>query len=218
MIKIVKNVLDGKTLKHMHAELSTAKFDNGKLTASGMAKKVKHNYQLDSKAHPDLIKIVSDTLLKNPSFLLYTMPYKITSPIISRYTVGQTYGYHSDGAEINGVRTDISYTLFLEDPKCYEGGELALETGYGEMLFKLSAGDMVIYPTSALHRVAPLSKGVRTVAVGWVQSKIRDIKSREIIVDLELTRREYLLKNEPDKITDILLKTSANLQRMWISH
>jgi PKHD-type hydroxylase len=216
MIKIIKKVIDTEALIRINEELSKAKFDDGKLTANGMAKLVKNNQQLDSKAHPEIIKIITQALSHNLEFVINAMPEKITPIIISRYDVGQTYGIHSDNAVVNGVRTDVSFTLFLEDPTTYEGGELAIDSGYGETHFKLNAGDAVVYPTGVLHRVIPIRKGVRTVAIGWVQSKIRDPKQRECIADLEWIRKKYLSEHSPDRVTDLLLKTSTNLQRQWI--
>jgi PKHD-type hydroxylase len=216
MIKIIRNFLEPKVLDMLQKELPTAKYNDGKLTAKGMAKAVKNNQQLDTTEHPKIIQTLTSALLQHPEFVLYTMPEKMTSVIVSRYEVGQTYGIHSDNSVIHGVRTDVSFTLFLEDPKTYEGGELAIDTGYGETLFKLNAGDIVVYPTGMLHRVVPVRKGVRTVAVGWVESKIRDVKQRECIADLEWIRKQYLSAHSPDRIADLLLKTSTNLQRQWI--
>ena len=216
MIKIIKKVIDTESLVRIKKELSTAKFDDGKLTAYGMAKLVKNNRQLDSKAHPEIIKTITKALSQNLEFIITTMPEKMTPIIVSRYDVGQTYGIHSDSAVVNGVRTDVSFTLFLEDPTSYEGGELAIDTGYGETHFKLNAGDAVLYPTGMLHRVIPIRKGTRTVAIGWVQSKIRDTKQRECIADLEWIRKKYLSEHTPDRIADLLLKTSSKLQRQWI--
>jgi len=216
MIRIIQNVIDAETLASIRAVLRDARFEDGKLTASGMAREVKNNQQLDGNAHKDVVTTLADALMNHPEFVFYTRPLRITPLLVSKYEPGQAYGMHSDDAQIKGVRTDISFTLFLQEPQEYDGGELSIDEGYAQTRFKLEAGAVVIYPTGSLHQVLPVTRGVRLVAVGWVQSKFRDHAKREVITDLELVRGEYLKNHAPDALSAVLLKTSNNLQRLWM--
>jgi PKHD-type hydroxylase len=216
MIRIIQNVIDAETLASIREVLRDARFEDGKLTATGMARDVKNNQQLDGNAHSDIMTTLANTLLGNAEFAFYTRPVRITPLLVSKYEAGQAYGMHSDDAQIKGVRTDISFTLFLQEPEEYDGGELAIEKGYGQTRFKPQAGAVVIYPTGSLHQVLPVTRGVRLAAVGWVQSKIRDHAKREVIADLDLVRGEYLKNHAPDTLSAVLLKTSNNLQRLWM--
>lgn len=125
-------------------------------------------------------------------------------------------GMHTDSAIMNtGYRSDISFTLSLTDPETYEGGELVMETSFGEQPIKIPAGTLIIYPTGGLHRVAPVTQGVRLVVVGWVQSRIRDAAKRQILLDMHQARKAYLQKVGHDRNADLMFKSSENLRRMW---
>jgi len=216
MIRIIRNILDADTLARIRHAMRDATFDDGKITASGMAREVKNNQQLDGVAHRGIVTTLSDSLLNNAEFAFYTRPVRMTPLLVSKYEAGHAYGLHSDDAQVAGIRTDISFTLFLQDPHEYDGGELAIEEGYGQARFKPDAGSVVIYPTGFLHQVLPVTRGVRLAAVGWIQSKIRDHAKREAITDLELVRMEYLRSHAQDALSALLLKTSNNLLRLWI--
>ena len=144
------------------------------------------------------------------------MPLRISQLRIARYEIGMAYGYHSDSALIDGVRTDASFSLFLTDPATYTGGELAMATPVGDIKVKLPAGTLVLYSTGQIHRVLPVTSGKREVAVGWVQSLIRDEDQRDVVADLDLMRRDYLQRVGHDGFADKLLKCSNNLRRLWV--
>lgn len=126
------------------------------------------------------------------------------------------YGAHVDDALMNGIRSDVSFTLFLSDPATYEGGELVIETSSGEDDIKLPAGSMIAYPSSSLHRVAPVTRGTRLAAVGWARSLIRDAGRRELLFDLDTARQSLFAREGKTAEFDLLSKTSANLLRMWV--
>lgn len=212
---IIKEFLDQGTLARMTEMLKQVEFANGGKTAFGMARNVKKNTQLDAREHPEVVRELSKLIQQNPTFRTLSMPVRMTPPRIARYTEGMEYGNHSDNAVIAGVRTDLSFTLFLSAPSSYEGGELVLELPQGETKVKLPAGSLVLYDSGCIHRVNPVRAGERLVAVGWVQSRIRDSLQRQTIVDLEGMRASYLKAHGHDRHADLLLKTSANLQRMW---
>lgn len=139
----------------------------------------------------------------------------LTPLMFARYEKGKNYGSHVDDAMIGGMRTDVSFTLFLSDPKSYSGGELVIESTAGEEGIKLSAGSLVAYSTTTLHRVAKVTRGERLVCVGWVRSFIRDAAHRELLFDLDTARRRLFARegNSPDY--DLISKSTANLMRMW---
>ena len=116
---------------------------------------------------------------------------------------------------MRGMRSDLSFTLFLADPDSYDGGELVIEQSAGEQSFKLEAGAMILYPTTTLHRVEAVTRGCRVVAFGWVRSFVRSAERREILFDLERARRQLFDQEGKTPIFDLLSKSNANLLRMW---
>jgi PKHD-type hydroxylase len=125
------------------------------------------------------------------------------------------YGTHVDDALMGGMRTDISFTLFLSDPESYDGGELVTESHAGEQPFKLPAGSLVLYPSTTLHRVEPVTRGSRLAAVGWVRSLVRDPARRELLFDLDTARKALFDRDGKSPEFDLLSKCGANLLRMW---
>jgi len=129
-----------------------------------------------------------------------------------------SYGSHVDDAIMGSARdfrTDVSFTVFLNDAADYDGGELVVETTGGETEYKLDAGAAIVYPSTSLHRVAPLTRGRREVAVGWAQSLVRDAGRREILFDLEAARREIFREQGKTRSFDLLSKSYSNLLRLW---
>jgi len=120
-----------------------------------------------------------------------------------------------DDALMQGMRTDVSFTLFLSDPDTYDGGELVIETSAGEQPFKLQAGSMIVYPSTTLHRVAPVERGTRVAAVGWARSFVRNAEQREILFDLETARRDLFEREGKSGAFDLLSKCGTNLLRLW---
>ena len=116
---------------------------------------------------------------------------------------------------MGGIRTDVSFTLFLGDPASYDGGELVMEGTGGEQAYKLDAGSMILYPSGALHRVEPVTRGARLAAVGWAQSLVRDPGKREILFDLDTARRAIFRQQGKTAEFDLISKSTANLMRLW---
>lgn len=125
------------------------------------------------------------------------------------------YGSHVDDALMGGMRTDVSFTLFLSEPDTYDGGALVIETSAGEDDVKLPAGSLVAYASTTLHRVAEVTRGARLAAVGWARSYIRDPAQREVLFDLDTAHQSLFQKSGKTPEFDLLSKTSANLLRMW---
>lgn len=220
MLICIPDVLDYTEIKKIRAAAEQAEFKDGKLTAGYRAKRVKHNLQMDKTAQEakEAKALVLAGLRRNPVFQRATLPKAIRPPLISRYETGMSYGAHVDDAMMgSGTRTrsDLSITVFLSDPGDYDGGELVMESPFGEQEIKLPAGAAVVYPSSTLHRVTPVTSGTRLAAVTWAQSYVRDPAKRELLYDVYQIR-EKLAKSDPDGAeADIAFKTYSNLLRMW---
>jgi len=138
--------------------------------------------------------------------------------LFSRYENGMSYGRHVDNALMGNqefLRSDVSFTLFLSSPSTYKGGELVIESSDGDRTYKLEGGSAIIYPSSTLHQVEPVTEGVRLAAVGWIQSLVRDPNEREILFDLDTTRRSIFAKEGKTIEFDLISKSYANLLRKW---
>jgi len=154
-------------------------------------------------------------LAEHAVFALAIRPKTILGPLFSRYEPGHAYGAHVDDALMGGVRADVSFTLFLSAPDSYDGGELIIDSAAGEDAFKLAPGSILTYPSTTLHRVAPVTRGHRMAAVGWVRSYIRDPAHRELLFELETARRRLFEREGKTADGDLLAKCAANLLRMW---
>jgi PKHD-type hydroxylase len=217
MILVIQNVLTPENVAQIRAKLETMKWVDGTATAGWHAKLVKKNLQVERNQldYPPLNKAVTETLMRHPTFRMAARPRQFTPLLFSRYRDDMEYGTHVDDPVIGNVRTDISFTVFLTEPKDYDGGELVMETTAGEQAFKPELGHMIIYPSTTLHRVTPVTRGERWAAVGWCQSQIRDPGQREILFDLDTARRNLFDKTGKTREFDILSKAQANLMRMW---
>ena len=192
-------------------------FDDGRKTAGRFAREVKANDQAAASPERDAILArVERGLRENPLFRSAARPKAMTPLILSRYRVGQTYGLHVDDAVMGAIRTDLSFTLFLADPESYDGGALVIEDALEARSIKLSAGDMILYPSTTLHRVEPVTRGERLAVVGWVQSQIRNGEQREILFDLDQAVESLHASEGKSPRFDLLHKTRANLLRMWV--
>ena len=178
------------------------RFMDGGRSAGMAARRVKLNEELslaDARLR-ELNNIVMGSLVKHPTYQSAAMPLRIATPFYARYTSGMAYGNHVDDPIMGQgdlYRTDVSVTIFLNAPDEYQGGELVIQTAFGEQQVKLPAGDAVLYPSSSVHRVAEISAGERLVAVSWIQSLIRDPDKRALLHELNQAR-ETLLHDKPD--------------------
>jgi PKHD-type hydroxylase len=188
----VFRLLDHEQAEHILQVLEKARFVDGKATARGNASDVKFNLQTDG-TDPTLDAIdhtLRTALAQHTAFHAFAHPKAVQTPIYSRYEPGMTYGAHVDRAvmgDVAYIRTDLSMTLFLSAPDSYDGGELTIRNQNGEEAIKLDAGEAVVYPSTSIHYVAPVTRGVRTAAVTWIQSMVRDTDMREILWDMWTT-------------------------------
>jgi len=217
MILPVANVLTPDQIARFRERLSAARFQDGKATAGWHAKLVKANEQLSpaDPAHADLRAEVERTVRAHPVVAMAARPKAFGPILFSRYHTGQQYGSHVDDALMGGVRTDVSFTLFLADPDSYEGGDLVMETTAGEMAFKLPAGAGLFYPSTTLHRVDPVRTGERLCVVGWIRSYVRDPADRELLFDLDTARTALFNAQGKTAEFDLLSKCLSNLLRRW---
>jgi len=216
MILAIADIFSVADMEAIRAGLANATFVDGKATAGWSAKLVKSNLQAGVSPEVERLRALIETrLVEHPVFALATRPKAIIGPLFSRYRPGHAYGTHVDDALIAGLRTDVSFTLFLANPDAYDGGELILDTAAGEEAFKLPPGSIVTYPATTLHRVAPVTRGERMAGAGWVRSHVRDAARRELLFDLETARRRLFDREGKTAEGDLLAKCAANLMRRW---
>ncbi len=220
MLLCISNVLSPPQLQEVSSLLAEQPFESGSRTAGWSAVLVKNNEQLDPQAqhYSKLQQYVLDALMGNEVFALAAMPKAMRPIVFSRYTTGMGYGDHVDNALMGDqprIRSDLSFTLFLCPPSDYEGGELAIEDLQGTQTYKLDAGSVMLYPSDSLHRVETITAGIRQVAVGWIQSLIRDPRQRQIVFELEVARRQLFQQHGKTPQFDALSKCASNLWRMW---
>lgn len=221
MLVEIPALLSKKKLDEIHALIATAKFVDGKLSAGMMAQRVKNNDEIASDAAQlqRLNNLVMGPLVNHPIFQNAVLPHRVATPFFARYNEKQHYGEHIDDPVMGPMgqryRSDVSITVFLTEPDNYQGGELRIRTHFGSQDVKLIAGSAVLYPSSSLHQVMPVTDGARLVAVTWAQSMIRDPQKRELLYELHQAR-ESLLTEKPDAgVTKQVDHSYVNLVRMW---
>ena len=164
----------------------------------------------------EITNVVMQALGRNDAFMSVAQPRRLAAMLVSRYQPGMAYGSHVDApimGEPNHVRSDVSFTLFLNEPDAYQGGELSFETGSGETSFKLPARSAICYPTGQLHRVRPVEQGERLAVVGWVQSLVREPAIRELLHDLSEARELLAGLEGTSRAVELITKSYSNLLR-----
>jgi PKHD-type hydroxylase len=215
---IISNVIDAARITAITDQINAnlQAFESGTQTAGWHATHVKNNEQAAGTESDGLRKLVETTLLAHPVFKAAAQPKLIIRTLVSRYKPGMSYGTHVDEPLMAGIRTDLSFTLFLSDPKTYDGGALVIDGSDGENEVRLPAGSLVLYPTTTLHRVQEVTRGERLAVVGWVRSFIRNTEDREILFDLENVIASLRSNNADRALLDHVLKIRANLMRKWV--
>ena len=219
MLVHIPNVLAPATLADVRTLMEGLTFTEGSATAGWHARSVKTNRQAaPSPVLERIQEIVMTALASNDVVRAMVLPHRIVPPLVSLSGTGQGYGVHVDDAFVGGasrVRSDVSVTVFLNDPEDYDGGELVVETLGGADEAKLPAGDAVIYSSTTLHRVAPVTRGERRVAVTWIESRVRDPACRELLFDLDRARRAIFETEGKSATFDLVTKSYSNLLRRW---
>lgn len=226
MLTIIEKILDAQEVRDFRQKLATAEWSDGAESAGTRSVKVKQNLQLarQNQLAVELGHVILRKLGNDPLFVSASLAEKIWPPIFNLYQDGGHYGTHSDAAlmrlpEANmTIRSDLSATLFLSEPDEYDGGELVIEEHYGAQPVKLAAGDMILYPSSSLHQVTPVTRGQRICAITWMQSAVADASAREMLFDLDQSI-QALAPDRPDDDPDIdrLIHVYHNMLRRWAS-
>lgn len=217
----IPKLLSEELLNQIQSLMANANYIDGKATASMKAKEVKHNLQIDHTdqlALPQLQNMVLHAMYTNLRFQQVIFPKITYPPVFSKYDESMTYGWHTDGPIMGQqmpLRTDLAMTLFLSDPDAYEGGELEIQSPTGLVKYKLPKGDAIFYPTTQIHRVAPVTSGTRYVCVSWIQSIIREPQNREILTTLNDVHQNLIQENIHDANAEQLLQVYSNLMRKW---
>lgn len=222
MLLTLADILDSQTLKDVQTRLKTIAWRDGSATAGSRARQTKRNEQADlksgkgAKLHDLLMGIISS----HPLIGAAGRPKRFSRLLISKTVESGGYGFHTDNAIMGTgparMRSDLSFTLFLSEPDEYEGGELTIDLPGAVQTLKPAAGDLVLYPSTSIHQVAPVTSGTRLACVGWIESMVRDSSQRELLLDLENLRAELrgkLPAQSPELLT--LDKSISNLLRMW---
>jgi PKHD-type hydroxylase len=225
MMLHIPGVLTRDQVKAIREVIDAVEWEDGRATGGPQAAQVKRNHQLTDK-NPVAVeqgRIVMQAVQANTTFFRAALPARYMPPMFNRYSsVGnETYGMHVDGS-LRGVpnsplwlRTDVSSTLFLCDPEDYEGGELVVADTYGEHEVKLPAGDLILYPSTSLHRVDPVTRGERVCAVFWTQSLIRDETRRTLLYEMDQSIDSLRQRLGESAETLALTGHYHNLLRMW---
>lgn len=222
MMYHIPDILTHEEIVEYQLLLEQADWVDGRVTVGCQGATVKHNQQIDTSTplYQRMQAAVLCALHRNPLFFSAALPRNISSPLFNRYGPGETYGFHVDGAvrqngETGWMRTDLSATLFLTEPEHYDGGELVIEDTYGQHRVKLPAGHLVLYPSSSLHCVTPVTRGMRQASFLWIQSMIRDEKQRAILHELDGNIQQLkACYGEREEILS-LLNMYHNLLRLW---
>jgi PKHD-type hydroxylase len=203
--------------------MEAANWVDGKVTAGYQSAKTKNNIQLEenSDAAKQLGDIILAALAKNNLFMSAALPLKIFPPLFNCYQGGHSFGVHVDNAirQVKGtavkVRTDLSMTLFFSEPEEYDGGELVIEDTYGTQSVKLAAGDMILYPSTSLHRVTPVTRGRRLASFFWLQSMVASDEKRTLLYDMDMSIQNLSQGNKDHPAIIQLTGVYHNLLRQW---
>lgn len=224
MLLHIPGLFSQEELVRIREALQQADWADGKLTAGHQSAKAKHNLQLPQQ-HPlaqEIGKALLERLWVNPLFMSAALPNKIFPPLLNCYTAGGNFDFHVDNAvrQAQGnperVRTDLSSTLFFSDPDDYDGGELVIQDTFGLREVKLPAGDLLLYPSTSLHKVNAVTRGARYASFFWTQSLVREDSQRALLFEMD-NAIQQLTRDVPDHPALVQLTgTYHNLLRRWV--
>ena len=223
MLLTIPGVLTPDHVDHARRLLEGTNWVDGRVTAGHQAVRVKENEQLPED-HPvarELGEMILEALGRSPLFVSAALPLRVFPPMFNRYHGGQSFGTHVDTAirQIAGtghrIRTDLSATLFFSQPEEYDGGELQIEDTYGVHSVKLPAGDLLLYPSTSLHHVRPVTRGARVASFFWIQSMVRDDGARTLLFDLDTAIQRVHTDTPTHSASVPLTGVYHNLLRRW---
>ncbi len=224
MLIAIPELLDRAGVARVRDIIDAGEWGDGNVTSGRQSALAKRNQQLpeDSAAAREAGAIILDALSQAPLFIATALPLKIFPPLFNSYEGGETFGIHVDnavrlrrGSDLR-VRSDLSATLFLEEPETYDGGELVIEDQFGLQQVKLPAGHMILYPSSSLHKVEPVTRGRRVASFFWIQSMVRDNEARRTLFDLDMAVQQLGERvGQDDRGIIQLTGVYHNLLRRW---
>ncbi|OEZ62220.1 Fe2+-dependent dioxygenase [Duganella sp. HH105] len=223
MMLHIPAVLTKPQVQEFRRRLAQAEWIDGRATAGPQGAQVKRNRQLAelSPLAQELGGVITQALANHPLFFAAVLPLRILPPYFNSYASGEQYGMHIDSAirtrpgTANAMRADVSSTVFLSEPAEYDGGELIVSDAYGTHEVKLAAGDAIVYPSSSVHRVAPVTRGERVSSFLWSQSMVRDDAKRGMLFELDQNIQKLRAAHGDDEISVELAGHYHNLLRMW---
>lgn len=223
MIRI-PDLLSPEEVARVRGIIDAGEWVDGNVTSGAQSALAKRNEQLPegSAGHREAGAMILDALGRSPLFVAAALPLKVFPPLFNRYAGGQEFGTHVDnavriqrGSDFR-IRSDLSMTVFLEDPAAYDGGELTVESQFGEQAVKLPAGHAILYPSSSLHRVEPVTRGMRVASFFWIQSMIRDDGARRILFEMDQSVQRLAGElGQDDRSVIELTGVYHNLLRRW---
>jgi PKHD-type hydroxylase len=215
----IPGLVKPEELAQIEALMAAGDFVDGKVSATGPAREVKQNRQLDADgdAVAQIRAILIGAIGSSPLFNIAAQPLTVSPFVISSYGPGDHYGWHVDSPLMGDppLRTDLAMTIFLGDPASYQGGELVIQGDNGALAFKPACGDAVLYPCQHLHCVNTVHSGTRLAAVTWIQSNIKDAQQRQLLFQLNQVHGVLAQRNPGAPETQALLQIHSNLFRMW---
>jgi PKHD-type hydroxylase len=220
----IPEVVDAAALARIRSVIDAGEWIDGNATSGHQSALAKRNLQLpeDSAAAREAGGVILDALGASALFVAAALPLKVFPPLFSSYAGGQGFAAHVDnavrirrGSDFR-IRSDLAATLFLEDPEAYDGGELVVETQFGAQPVKLPAGHMLLYPSSSLHRVEPVTRGRRVASFFWIQSMVRDTEARRTLFELDSANQTVAQdRGQGDAAVIQLTGVYHNLLRRW---
>lgn len=223
MLLQIPGVLSAEQVKQFRARMDAASWVDGNVTSGHQSAKAKYNEQLPEEGAEarELGEVILSALSRSALFFSAALPKQVFPPLFNRYREGMTFANHVDGAirthalTRTRIRTDLSATLFLAAPEEYDGGELLVEDNYGTHSVKLPAGHLVLYPSTSLHRVNPITRGARVASFFWIQSMVRDDAQRTLLFDMDMAILRLARDRAEDPALVSLTGVYHNLLRMW---
>ncbi len=222
MILAIPDVLTAAQVVEARRQLEAAEWVDGRVTAGHQGARVKDNQQLPegSPAAHQVGRMILQALAGSPLFMSAALPLHVLPPYFNRYSGGQTFGTHVDGSirtmpDGRRIRTDLSCTLFFANPDEYDGGELIIEDTYGSKSVRLPAGHMILYPSTSLHQVTPVTRGTRLCSFFWLQSMIRADSQRALLFDMDIAIQRLGAGSPGHPSLVALTGVYHNLLRQW---
>lgn len=215
---LIGNVLSSEECDAIRDALNDdACWRDGRTTAKGAAKAVKTNLQADPKNRTvkGVLRKVQDALSTNDLFKAAAQPAHLARLIINRYQTDMQYGDHVDASHLDGVRTDLSFTLFLNSPEDYVGGALVIEAAGREDAIRGERGSLILYPSTNVHRVETVKQGERLACVGWVKSRVKSNADRQLLFELETALADLSAVQLPQNLSTRLANIRNNLKRRF---